>query len=178
MSVQRNHLLVVLLVASIPMAGVQISVATENVVEGVEEQEALVDDPSPSPELSPEQVVRIQLQALRGNDESDRGIAICFRFASPANKANTGPLSRFARMIKDGGYRLMLEYRHIDYEPVQIADDVARQRVTLIGSTTSITYVFYLSKQSQPDCDGCWMTDAVSVERVEDGVVYLPSRSG
>ena len=171
MSVRRNPWLVLLLVVSIPIAGGRTSAASENVDEGVEEEKSLVGGPSPGPELSPEEVVRIQLEALRSNDASDHGIAVCFRFASPANKANTGPLSRFTHMIKDGVYRLMLEYRQIDYEPIQVVDDVARQRVTLTGSTTAVTYVFFLSKQAQPDCDGCWMTDAVSVERVDEGVV-------
>lgn len=171
MKAQAKYWCVLLLMVSMLILGIRFSVANESLAEGVEVEETFMDDPSPSPALSPEQVVRIQLEALRGNDATDRGIAICFRFASPANKLSTGPLSRFARMIKKGAYRLMLEYRHVDYEPIQVLDDVARQRVTLTSSTTAITYVFYLSKQSQSDCDGCWMTDAVSVERVDERVV-------
>ena len=57
----------------------------------------------PDPALSPGDVVRIQLEALRRNDEQDRGIAVAFRFASPANRTNTGPLSRFIAMIKEAG---------------------------------------------------------------------------
>ena len=55
---------------------------------------------APRPELSPEEVIRIQLEALRHNDEQDRGIEVAFRFASPANRASTGPLPRFIRMIE------------------------------------------------------------------------------
>ena len=42
--------------------------------------------PVPSPELSPRDVVRIQLSALKHNDtpEPDAGIATVFRFASPS----------------------------------------------------------------------------------------------
>ena len=42
-------------------------------------------DRLPTPELSPEEVVQIQMDAFRNNDVEDRGIEIAFRFASPAN---------------------------------------------------------------------------------------------
>ena len=122
--------------------------------------EALVPDPA----LSPAQVIRIQLEALRHNDEQDRGIAIAFRFASPANRANTGPLPRFIAMIEEGPYALMLEFRDATYGPVETVADRARQRVTLTGARESMTYWFYLSRQSEPPYVDCWMTDSVFIE--------------
>ena len=116
---------------------------------------------APSPELTPEQVVRIQLNALRHNDSRDRGIEVAFRFASPNNKLQTGPLPRFIRMIQQGPYSLMLAYDNVVYDPVEIVENYARQRVTLIGSGLVVTYEFYLSRQTEGACIGCWMTDAV-----------------
>ncbi len=119
--------------------------------------------PVPDPSLGPQAVVRIQLEALRGNDAADRGIAVAFRFASPGNRASTGPVGRFGRMIKEGPYRLMLEYRSAQLDPVRIDGDRARQQVTLVGDGATMVYVFYLSRQRVPECpEGCWMTDAVS----------------
>ena len=118
----------------------------------------------PDPALSPGDVVRIQLEALRRNDEQDRGIAVAFRFASPANRTNTGPLSRFIAMIKEGPYALMLDFRNADYGPVETQSGQARQRVTLTGTRESVTYWFYLSRQSEAPCMDCWMTDAVFIE--------------
>ena len=123
--------------------------------------EALVPDPT----LSPTQVIRIQLEALRHNDERDRGIAVAFRFASPANRANTGPLSRFVAMIENGPYALMLSFRDATYGPVETVANQARQRVTLTGARASMTYWFYLSRQSEAPYEDCWMTDAVYIER-------------
>lgn len=117
----------------------------------------------PSANLGPEDVVRIQLEALRKNDGEDRGIAVAFRFASPANKRSTGPLPRFISMIRNGPYRLMLEYRHVLYAPVRIVDGTAAQRVTLIGKDNVTDFVFLLSRQRRPPCKGCWMTDSVIV---------------
>ena len=122
--------------------------------------EALV----PKPALSPGDVIRIQLEALRHNDEQDRGIAVAFLFASPTNRANTGPLPRFIGMIKEGPYVLMLDFREAIYGPMETISDRARQRVTLTGVRASITYWFYLSRQSEPPYVDCWMTDAVYIE--------------
>ena len=134
----------------------------------------------PDPALSPEDVIRIQLEALRHNDRGNRGIEVAFRFASPTNRANTGPLSRFITMIAHGPYSLMLDYRDADYGPVEIVADQARQRVTLTGTRASMTYWFLLSRQSQPPCVDCWMTDAVYIEQSPGrvagrGIRVLPS---
>lgn len=120
---------------------------------------------SPNPGLAPEQVVRIQLDALRHNDPQNRGIEVAFRFASPANRLNTGPLQRFISMIREGPYSLMLAYENAAYHPVEIVDDRARQRVTLIGSGLAVDYEFYLSRQDEGEWRGCWMTDAVVAKR-------------
>ena len=125
----------------------------------------------PTPALSPGDVIRIQLEALRHNDEQDRGIAVAFRFASPANRANTGPLPRFIAMIEQGPYALMLDFREADYGPVETVADQARQRVTLTGERSSMTYWFYLSRQSEAPYADCWMTDAVYIEPSHGRVV-------
>ena len=115
----------------------------------------------PSVHLAPEDVVRIQLEALRKNDGEDRGIAVAFRFASPANKRSTGPLPRFISMIRNGPYSLMLAYRKILYAPVRVEGDTAMQRVTLIGKERVADFVFLLGRQRSAPCRGCWMTEAV-----------------
>jgi len=124
----------------------------------------------PDPSLSPEQVVRIQLEALRRNDADDRGIAVAFRFASPENKRNTGPVPRFARMIKHGPYALMLSFSHASFAPTQVAGRQALQSVTLVApGHAPVTYLFHLSRQVDdgPNKD-CWMTEGVQV-RAEAG---------
>ena len=59
-----------------------------------------LEGPFPNPNLAAEGVVRTQMQALQNNDIHDRGIEITYRFAPPANKRKTGPIERFARMLK------------------------------------------------------------------------------
>lgn len=127
----------------------------------------LSEDLMPAPVLSPEDVVRIQLEALRHNDERNRGIEVAFRFASPANRVHTGPLPRFIGMIRNGPYALMLEFRAVSYGPVESNGTQARQRVILTDASTSVTYWFYLSRQSKDPYVDCWMTDAVFIEPAE-----------
>ena len=129
-------------------------------------EDPLGDTLVPRPGLSPGEVIRIQLEALRNNDEQDRGIEVAFRFASPANRETTGPLPRFIRMIRQGPYALMLDFREASYGTVEVREEVARQRVTLTGARSRVSYWFYLSRQSKAPFAGCWMTDAVFVERV------------
>ena len=151
----RIRCLLLCLVLVPVIAGAQESGGTANPL-----SDALV----PAPALSPGDVVRIQLEALRHNDRHDRGIEVAFRFASPANRANTGPLERFVSMIRNGPYALMLGFRAASYGPVESRGVRARQRVTLVDAGRSITYWFYLSRQSEAPYIDCWMTDAVYVE--------------
>ncbi|GAB4422718.1 MAG: hypothetical protein Kow0031_00710 [Anaerolineae bacterium] len=118
----------------------------------------------PGPELSPAEVVKIQVEALQQNDDEDNGIEVTFRFASPANKQATGPLFRFKEMVKNPTYRAMLNHKLAEYEAVVVDGDSATQRVTIIRQNGEATvFLFSLSRQTLPDCDGCWMTDSVSL---------------
>ena len=122
-------------------------------------------DSSPNSALSPEQVVRCQMEALSSNDASDNGIAIAFRFASPSNKEVTGPLPRFIHMIKHSPYSVMLTPRLIEYGDVQIAGDQAQLPVSVLTADyVAVAFRFHLSRQTHAECDGCWMTDGVTVE--------------
>jgi hypothetical protein len=173
---ELKHLILASVLSVLFLSGCSKTAATPVETADVEEKQGQpqADDPlqpnapAPSPELMPDQVVKIQLEALQSNDSTDRGIEIVFRFASPANKQNTGPLDRFSRMIKVPPYSPMLNHRRVDYDAIQIVGDEARQRVTLVDRRGNvIVYVFYLSKQTEEPCKDCWMTDAVTIESMQ-----------
>lgn len=117
----------------------------------------------PSPSLSPADVVRIQLDALRGNDERhDGGIATVFQFASPANRSITGPLDHFVELVKTPEYSPMLNHRRAEPGPLITSGDLAEQRVLITSAAGErITYVFVLSRQRDGVYAGCWMTEGV-----------------
>lgn len=122
------------------------------------------DPPQPDPMLGPEQIIQIQLQALKRNDEpeADSGIATVFAFASPANRAMTGPLARFTQMLHNPLYLPMLGYRAAQAGPLELTGDAVQQSVMLLDSEDkTAVYLFSLSRQTDGPYAGCWMTDGV-----------------
>ena len=94
--------------------------------------------PQPELDLAPEEVVSIVVRALANNDDPypDAGIETTFKFASPQNRANTGPLERFRLMIKAFPYGDMVNHRHSDISEVVYAGDKAYLLVKLIAGWT------------------------------------------
>lgn len=114
----------------------------------------------PSPDLEPVQVVEAMLLALKKNTE--QGIAELYRFSSPGNRERTGPLERFSVMIREG-FPDMLGHKAARAAPPLIDGDRAMVPVELVGSDEQLhRYIFIFSRQNLPDCQGCWMADAVA----------------
>jgi len=119
--------------------------------------------PNPNPDISPNEVVRIVIDALRTNDTDagDDGIATVWRFAAPSNKAITGPAERFSKMLK-GSFGNMLNHLDSNYGPIEIKDDLAVQPVYLLTeSGEEVGYLFHLRKQTTGEFEGAWMTESV-----------------
>jgi hypothetical protein len=120
--------------------------------------------PTPAPTYTPDQVVKIQLDALRNNDQPqpNAGIATTFAFASPRNQAITGPLQRFVGMLHAPGYAFLLNHRSVKFGKLEVTEDVALQPVVLTAADgREIGYLFELSKSESAACSACWMTDSV-----------------
>lgn len=117
----------------------------------------------PDPALSPAAVVQLQLAALARVDQPvrDAGFAVVFGFASPGNRGQTGPLPRFAKMLRDG-YPEMLNHRSATLAPLISDGRTALQGVEIIDRIgVSHRYVFALSRQADGPHKDCWMTDSV-----------------
>jgi uncharacterized protein DUF4864 len=118
----------------------------------------------PGQDLSPLQVVQIQLEALQNNDLSidNQGIRICFRFASPGNRETTGPIERFIELLKNPLYRPMIGFERAEFTQIMLSGNTAQQTVRLVrGQGKNAVYRFVLSQQAGEPYTGCWMTDAV-----------------
>ena len=121
-----------------------------------------IENAYPEPELKPNDVVKLQLLAMQQNDESDIGIEVTFRFASPANKKQTGPLQRFIRLVRNPSYRPLLNHTNATFLELTVEEDFAVQEVVITSSNGErIGYRFRLSIQKGPVYPGCWMTDSV-----------------
>ncbi len=119
---------------------------------------------SAHPDLTPQEVVRIQVEALADNDADNNGIARTFEFASPDNKRATGPLPRFIMLLNNPMYQGMLNHKRAIYGTMEIQGDTAQQTVTIVDQADNeTTYLFTLSKQTAADYAGAWMTDSVLI---------------
>lgn len=121
-------------------------------------------DLNPNPDLTPQQVVEFQLDALRHNDEPtiDAGIERSFRFASPSNRLVTGPLSHFSEIVHSPGYSALLRSQSNEVRGVAVKADQARVYVTVTSANGSrLNFLFMLSRQGEGDYRDCWMTDSV-----------------
>jgi Domain of unknown function (DUF4864) len=118
----------------------------------------------PDPKYAPQDVVKIQLQALEHNDQpaADNGIAVAFRFASPSNQKMTGPLDRFIKMVKTPTYAPLVNFKSFEVGDIHHDDSAAQQLVHVTSSDgQDAFYVFILHKQTDGQFQNCWMTDGV-----------------
>jgi hypothetical protein len=119
---------------------------------------------APDPALSPAEVVAIQLNALQANEAAtDAGIAQTFAFAHPDNKRLTGPLPRFAQMIRGPQYRMLLNHHSHEVAEVSRTDDEAVFAVTVTSRTGEVVgYRWSVAKVMGGEHAGAWMTISVS----------------
>ena len=122
------------------------------------------DLPRPSSELQPGEVVQIVIDALGNNDYPfpDAGIETTFGFASPTNKVNSGPLERFARLVKGPVFGKMVNHRDSTLSKVIVEGDNALRLVQIVGQNNETRYfAFRLGLQQDGDYAGMWLTEAV-----------------
>lgn len=119
--------------------------------------------PRPNPDLSPLEVVKIQLDALQNNDlmPNDEGIRFAFRFTSPMNREALGSLDEFIKLLKHQVYREIIGFERAELDKMRIDGLTARQNVHLIRHDDMVSFFFVLSRQLREPFTGCWMTDAV-----------------
>lgn len=119
----------------------------------------------PDPSIPPERVVEIQLQALQTNDHPSRdfGIVQTWIFAHPKNKRITGPMERFAVMIKGPNYKMMINHRQHIIKSVVVTNSYALFDVSIITQNQlRASFKWEVSKVSSGPNQGSWMTTAVS----------------
>lgn len=121
-----------------------------------------INDVYPNPNLKANEIVSLQLKAMQQNDVNNRGIEITFRFASPKNKVQTGPLSNFIKLVNNDAYHHLLNHHEVTFLDIKIVDDLAMQEVIIKTSKGTLKgFRFFLSIQKGEQYNNCWMTDAV-----------------
>lgn len=154
MKIHANLLLFRTLLAGLLMALVSCSTAFAD-----------IDADRPRVDLGPDDVVRIQLHALRSHGPTSDGIEQTFRFASPANRAATGPVDRFALLFQTPAYSPMLNHASAEILSPIVARGQALVPVTIfLDDGSEVDYMFVLSRQTEAPYEDMWMTDAVQYQ--------------
>ena len=125
--------------------------------------------PRPNAGLGPGDVIRAVVDALQNHNapSPNAGIFTVYQFASPANRANTGPYGTFLRLVKNPIFAPLLAPHPTEYGPLSVSGNRAAQEVNVRKVDGRITtFRFAVSRQTyqqtQGRCSGCWMVDQVS----------------
>ena len=129
-------------------------------------QESSAELLEPNNELKPFDVVKIQLSALKNNNNpyKNAGIEQTWEFAHPSNKRFTGPLSRFVQLLNDEGYNILLN--HIEHKIVEIFKSEKKfiYEVTILDREKNFfKYNWKVEKFANGGpSNNCWLTTSVS----------------
>ena len=124
----------------------------------------------PDTELKPFDVVKIQLIALKNNNNpyKDAGIEQTWEFAHPSNKSVTGPLPRFIELLNDDSYSILLN--HLEHKIVEIfkTDNKFIYEVTVLDKEKKIfKYNWQVEKFiNNGPLNNCWLTTSVSLPKL------------
>ena len=128
----------------------------------------------PSQELSPQEVIRIQLSALQQNstDMPSAGIEQTWAFAHPKNRAVTGPIERFEQMLKNKNYQCLLGHKEHRIQEVVVTPEIANYQVLIVSSDDKkFSFYWRLERVTEGPFTGSWMTTGVSTpQRAKDAV--------
>ena len=120
----------------------------------------------PSPDIAPEEVVKIQLTSLMNNNQpyANAGIEQTWEFAHPSNRAFTGPIQRFTQMMYAPSYAVMLDHKKHDILEVKLENNIAFFFIELTSLDGKMFgFKWTLEKVNEEGVfKDCWMTTAVS----------------
>ena len=120
----------------------------------------------PSSDLKPFDVLMIQLNALRDNNDpyKDSGIMQSWELAHPNNKSSTGPLENFKRMIYTDSYSILISHENNEITILKETDNQLVYKVYILSKDKRKYYYIWQIEKVEQDgkLKDCWMTTAVS----------------
>ena len=123
------------------------------------------DSVKPAENLTAYDVVKIQLTALKNNNEPSKnaGIKQTWIFAHPQNKKFTGPYKRFEKMLLGNQYKFLLNHDSHKIKLIMNSKDTYVYNIELISKEKKMYfYKWHLKKSTTNQCSNCWFTTIVS----------------
>ena len=119
---------------------------------------------NPNEKLSPYDVVKIQLEALKNNEKNDEGIKQTWLFAHPENKKSTGPYERFRIMIYGAQYKSLLNHSSHKINLIMNTPNKHIFKIEILAKDKKLLfYEWHVQKATEENCNNCWFTSAVSM---------------
>ena len=120
----------------------------------------------PNPNLKAEDVISIQLSALKKNNYpyENAGIDQTWEFAHPSNRIFTGPLEKFTSMMYSADYSILLDHKDHKIILVNNNQKIAFFVIELIdkeGNKFGFEWIVH-KVINEGDFINCWMTTSVS----------------
>ena len=107
-------------------------------------------------------MIRVQIEALRDTDAPGVGALQCYCFAAPSNRVVTGPLQRFAQMVRRPPFDSLGGSRTFSIGKEQLSNQYARSMVVTVGADLRVqAYSWVLRKHTEAPFAGCWLTVGV-----------------
>ena len=120
----------------------------------------------PNSKLKPFDVLMIQLDSLKNNNipYKDAGIEQTWEFAHPTNKAVTGPLERFKKMIYTDSYKILIKHENNNIVAIKKSSNKFVYKVYVLSKEKKkYYYIWQIEKVEQEGkFKNCWMTTGVS----------------
>jgi len=120
----------------------------------------------PNSDLKAFEVLKIQLNSLKNNNTpyKDAGIEQTWEFAHPLNKAATGPLKKFKKMIYSDSYKILI--KHENSKIVILKESINKfvfKVYILSEDKKKYYYIWQIEKvEREGNLKNCWMTTGVS----------------
>ena len=120
----------------------------------------------PNSGLKPFDVLMIQLKSLKDNNKpyKDAGIEQTWEFAHPINKAVTGPLERFKKMIYSDSYKILISHENNKTTILKESTNKFVYKVYVQSNEKKkYYYIWQIEKvMKEGNLKDCWMTTGVS----------------
>ena len=120
----------------------------------------------PNSKLKPFDVLMIQLDSLKNNKipYKDAGIEQTWEFAHPTNKAVTGPLERFKKMIYTDSYKILIKHENNNIVAIKKSSNKFVYKVYVLSKEKKkYYYIWQIEKvRIEGKFKNCWMTTRVS----------------
>ena len=137
-------------------------------VSGINSSEPLIveqelDTSIPQPDLSPADVVTMQVHSIRSAVFDPKKLGVCYSLASPENRLQTGPFSRFSELVMQPPFDRLANCVDWQLGGTVLDKDFAAVFVSVVSKDGVASGFRFILRQQELEGRRCWLTEGVQV---------------